>query len=269
MPLEPINVVFFEKRSVDGYCKMPRVHYHNKHEFYFLEKGQTKFFVDTEIFILEPGDMIFVPANTLHRTENLETESNCRSILYFNDSDFENELTPFIEKLKTRRLIKIHYKKMHHIEKILSDIAMEEETQNDGYFQMQKLYMKQLLIMIERYCTDNVENSLSSSYKVAENISKYIRENYNEDLSLANLSVEFSMTPTYLSRFFKKSTGISLNEYINIVRIKEAENLLKNSDMAITEVAFACGFNDSNYFSSVFKKAKGITPKKFSMINRL
>ena len=72
MPLEPINVVFFEKSSVDGYRKMPRVHYHNKHEFYFLEKGQTKFFVDTEIFILEPGDMIFVPANTLHRTENLE-----------------------------------------------------------------------------------------------------------------------------------------------------------------------------------------------------
>jgi AraC-like DNA-binding protein len=185
------------------------------------------------------------------------------------DSDFENELIPFIEKLKTRRLIKIQYKKMHHIEEFLSDLAREEEKKNCGYLQMQKLYMKQLLIMIERYCTDNVESSLSSSYKVAENISKYIRENYSDDLSLARLSREFSMTPTYLSRFFKKSTGISLNEYINIVRVTEAEKLLKNPDVTVTQVAFACGFNDSNYFSSVFKKAKGITPKKFSMLNTI
>ena len=102
---------------------------------------------------------------------------------------------------------------------------------------------------------------------VAESISKYIRENFSDDLSLYRLSKEFSMTPTYLSRFFKRSTGINLSEYINIVRITEAEKLLKNPAISITDVAFACGFNDSNYFSSVFKKAKGITPKKFSKLN--
>lgn len=269
MSLEPIEVVFFEKKTFDGRNKMPRVHYHNKHELYFLEKGQTKFFVDTEIFILEPGDIIFVPANTLHRTENLETESYSRSILYFNDFDFEKELIPFIEKLKTRRLIKIQYKKMHLINGILSELATEEEKKKNGYFEMQRLYLKQLLIMIDRYCVENVENNISSSYKVAENISRYIRDNFSEDLSLAHLSHKFAMTPTYLSRFFKKSTGISLNEYINIVRITEAEKLLKNPDISITDVAFACGFNDSNYFSSVFKKAKGVTPKKFSMLNSI
>ena len=267
MPFEPIEVVFFEKKTFDGRNKMPRVHYHNKHELYFLEKGQTKFFVDTEIFILEPGDIIFVPANTLHRTENLETESYSRSILYFNDDDFEAELSPFVEKLKPRRLIRIIHSKTHHVQGILSDIAHEEDKKNNGYFQMQKLYLKQLLIMLERYCIENVENNISPSYKVAESISKYISENFSDDLSLYRLSKEFSMTPTYLSRFFKKSTGINLSEYINIVRITEAEKLLKNPDISITDVAFACGFNDSNYFSSVFKKAKGVTPKKFSMLN--
>lgn len=267
MLLKPIEVPLFEKKSIEWRRKMPKAHFHDKHELYYLEKGQTKYFIDTEIFILEPGDMIFIPTNTLHRTENLETDFYSRSILYFNDFDFEPELAPFIEKLKPRRLIKIQHKKMHHIEKLFSDIVAEEEKKKDGYIEMEKLYLKQLLIMIERYCVDNVENNISSSYKVAENISKYIRENFSEDLSLAHLSRVFSMTPTYLSRFFKKSTGISLNEYINIVRITEAEKLLKNPDVTITQVAFACGFNDSNYFSSVFKKAKGITPKKFSKMN--
>ncbi len=264
MLLEPIEVDFFEKKTFDGHRKMPRMHYHNKHELYFLEKGQTKFFVDTEIFILEEGDIIFIPANALHRTENLETESYSRSILYFNDDDFEAELSPFVEKLKPRRLIRIRHSKTHHVQGILSDIAYEEDKKSDGYSQMQKLYLKQLLIMLERYCINNVENNISSSYKVAENISKYISENFSDDLSLYRLSKEFSMTPTYLSRFFKKSTGVSLSEYINIVRITEAEKLLLNTDKAITEIAFECGFNDSNYFSAVFKKAKGITPKKFS-----
>lgn len=267
MLLKPIEVPFFEKKTVEWRHKMPKAHFHDKHELYYLEKGQTKFFVDTEIFLLEAGDIIFVPANTLHRTENLETDFYSRSILYFNDSDIEEELMPFLEKLKTRRLIKIQYKKMHYVEKLFSEIVIEEEKKNYGYEEMQKLYLKQLFIMVERFCIENAENKTGSSYKLAENISKYIRENYNEDLCLAHLSSVFSMTPTYLSRFFKKSTGISLNEYINIVRITEAEKLLKNPDVTITQVAFACGFNDSNYFSSVFKKAKGITPKKFSKIN--
>ncbi len=267
MLLKPIEVPLFEKKSIEGRRKMPKAHFHDKHELYYLEEGQTKYFIDTEIFILEPGDMIFIPKNTLHRTESLESESVSRSILYFNDFDFEDELAPFIEKLKPRRLIKIQHKKMHYIRGLLAEIAEEEEKKKDGYRQMQMLFLKQLVVMIERYCIDNVENNISSSYRVAENISKYIREHYNENLSLAHLSREFAMTPSYLSRIFKKSTGISLNEYINIVRITEAEKLLKNPDISITEVAFECGFNDSNYFSSVFKKAKGITPKKFSKMN--
>lgn len=269
MLLEPIKVPFFEKKFIEGFSYMPRVHYHNKHELYYLEKGRTKFFVDTEIFVLNPGDMIFIPANTLHRTENLEMESYNRTILYFSDIDFEDALAPFIKNLNTKRLIKIEYKKMHHIERLLVGIAVEEEKKSNGYQEMQRLYLKELLIMIDRYCIDNFENNNTSSTRIAESISKFIKENYGEDLSLARLSREFAMVPTYLSKFFKKKTGIGLNEYINITRIEEAKKLLRETDMSITQVAFTCGFNDSNYFAAVFKKLTGITPKKFSKIDMI
>ena len=63
-------------------------------------------------------------------------------------------------------------------------------------------------------------------------------------------------------------TGVGLNDFINISRITAAEKLLVSSNMSITEIASACGFNDSNYFASVFKKFKGITPKRYSLINK-
>ena len=54
-------------------------------------------------------------------------------------------------------------------------------------------------------------------------------------------------------------------EYLNHIRITAAEKLLIQTDMPITRIAMECGFNDSNYFAAVFKKIKGITPKKFSL----
>lgn len=77
------------------------------------------------------------------------------------------------------------------------------------------------------------------------------------------LAKRFSVSKSHLSRQFKNSTGFGLNEYITIVRIKNAERLILTTDLAITDIATKCGFNDSNYFSSVFKKLKGIPPLKF------
>lgn len=241
---------------------MPVAHFHDKHELYFLESGRTKYFMDNEIFLLEAGDIIFVPKGTLHRTEGLDSGIISRSILYFDD--LEEAYAPILDLLKKTKLVKFDYNKLHIIENIFSGITKEEEKKREGYREMQKLHLRQLLISIKRYHIDSTTKDIGNTYKVAEQISKYISENYGSDLSLSHLSQKFSVTPSYLSRFFKKSTGISLNEYINIVRITEAEKLLRSTDMSITEVAFECGFNDSNYFSAVFKKAKGITPKKFS-----
>ena len=70
-----------------------------------------------------------------------------------------------------------------------------------------------------------------------------------------------SVSEEHLSRTFKKEITFGFSEYITLIRLQKAENMLKNEpSRAITEVAYACGFNDSNYFSYKFKKAYGITP---------
>ena len=130
---------------------------------------------------------------------------------------------------------------------------------------MQKLYLRQILILISRLRIKNNVTEFSQSYSIVQNAAKYISENCNSDLTLDALAKKYAMSPSYFSKQFKSITGIGLNEYINISRIATAEKLLLNTDWPITRIATECGFNDSNYFAAVFKKIKGITPKKYSM----
>ena len=72
-----------------------------------------------------------------------------------------------------------------------------------------------------------------------------------------------SVSEEHLSRTFKKEITFGFSEYITLIRLQKAEHMLKNEpSRAITEVAYACGFNDSNYFSYKFKKAYGLTPSE-------
>jgi len=95
----------------------------------------------------------------------------------------------------------------------------------------------------------------------------YINQNYNKNLSLDELSKQVDMSKFYLCRLFKESLKMSPVEYINKVRIDKAMELLINTDMSISEIAFECGFNNISYFIKVFRKYMHTTPLKFRKQN--
>ncbi|MFW6270230.1 MAG: PocR ligand-binding domain-containing protein [Bacillota bacterium] len=90
----------------------------------------------------------------------------------------------------------------------------------------------------------------------------YIRENYDQDISLDEVASEVGLNSSYFSKLFKEEMGISYSDYLNQVRIEASKKLL-NEDIALVEVAQNVGFNDQSYFSKVFKKYEGISPGKW------
>ena len=96
----------------------------------------------------------------------------------------------------------------------------------------------------------------------------YIKTNFNSDISLSKIAKAHFLSPEHLSRTFKKEIGIGFSDYVTMVRLQNAENLLKNRNgRSISEIAYSCGFNDSNYFSDKFKKIHGISPLKYSKLH--
>lgn len=94
-------------------------------------------------------------------------------------------------------------------------------------------------------------------------IKEYIRNNYSENLSAADISGAFFLNTSYLSTLFKEKTGMTMTAYIEAVRMEKAKQLLLNRELSITEVAAYTGYSDPNYFSKVFRKYTNMSPRRY------
>lgn len=91
----------------------------------------------------------------------------------------------------------------------------------------------------------------------------YISHNFASPITLEDVANIVHLNPAYFSTTFKQSTGSSFKEYLNMVRIEESKRLLANTDYAVIDIAIATGFENQSYFSKVFKKYTGLTPKQY------
>ncbi|WP_261305155.1 response regulator transcription factor [Paenibacillus andongensis] len=104
---------------------------------------------------------------------------------------------------------------------------------------------------------------LSKSKNTIDKAVKYIEEHYEQDCSLTDVASYVQMNPSYLSVLFKKATGERFKNYLNRMRMDKAALLLRNSDMKISEIASATGFDEPNYFTNVFRQQYQMSPKEF------
>lgn len=259
---------FFSKVVYERPYNMHFYHYHDEYEIYYLQSGRVKYFIGNELYFLNPGEMIFVPRRIFHKTGSEDNTIAKRILLCFDDEFIDAEYRKYIYEFTKNKHITISSKYRNKITEILTKIENENTKKEKDYEAMQKLYFNQLLVLISRYRNHKSEIEFSRSYSFIQDIAKYISANVESDLSLDALACRFALSPNHLSKQFKKITGVGLNDFINISRVTAAEKLLVSTNMSITEIASACGFSDSNYFASVFKKFKGITPKKYSLINK-
>lgn len=109
-----------------------------------------------------------------------------------------------------------------------------------------------------------VSNYSRQSYSpLVQTCLDYIDFHYNSELSLSVLSSMCSVSDSYLSSLFKKETGMTITDYINDTRVRQALILLNSSTLSIGEIASRCGFFDANYFSRIFKKLQGHSPREY------
>ena len=123
-----------------------------------------------------------------------------------------------------------------------------------------------MLIRVDRTNIDE-KNYITHSHKKIEadmiSASRYIAENFKNNISLNDVAEFLNLNPAYFSSKFKAFHGIGFSEYLRNTRINHAEWYLIETDLSMSDVANECGFCSSNYFGDTFKIVNGISPSEF------
>ena len=104
------------------------------------------------------------------------------------------------------------------------------------------------------------DESATESESLITRIERYVKQNYNTDVTVDDICKTFGCSRSYFSHTWRSSVGKSFREYLLDLRLDNAERLLALSSLNVTEIAFSVGFLDSNYFSNLFKKRHGVSP---------
>ncbi len=107
------------------------------------------------------------------------------------------------------------------------------------------------------------QTNIDYSNHIVKVTQEYLEGHYSEDISLEDIAAQVNISPQYFSKLIKKNTGFNFIDWLSMLRVKKAKELLTNSDLTVKEVCFMVGYKDPNYFSRIFKKRIGITPSEY------
>lgn len=150
-------------------------------------------------------------------------------------------------------------------ESIMQQIFADEEDSYYGIYSKRTVeeIIEWMLKLKDRLCEILQTRKKNYKNRTVSNIQKYIQSNLDKKLSLNEVAALFGFSPNYLSQLFARCTGFSFVEYITNVKISAAKDMLLQGNTRIYEIAENLGFESAFYFSKVFKKVEGFSPREY------
>jgi AraC-like DNA-binding protein len=240
--------------------------------FVLMIDGNATFTMNNKSHIVSAGDILIIPKHTTYQPK---TENFCEYFFFHFSGDIKKVNTPinipapnndFSFLLSKRQPVLVYFEPITHrkpeFDKIYSSIINCVEYQSN-ITNSQRLLIDIEFLKIMLILGSSFEKTYNNYPPVIEKIRVYIRKNITRNLTLEEISSNCSISTSYASRIFKKHTNITIKEYINNEKLYYARMLLQNTSMNISEVSNYLGYCDAFYFSTLFKRKFGKSPKQF------
>ncbi|MGN0150526.1 MAG: helix-turn-helix domain-containing protein [Clostridia bacterium] len=242
-------------------------HLHSCYEFIHIISGQLLYTVEGKEYALSGGDIIMTKPEELHSFSFPNPCEYQREFLHIYPGFLEDfpEVCKTLDSRKSGCLnhLPVEKVKKYKLDKIFEEIREYCNAQLPETDLMVLALSVQLILKINRLLTDDApEYKNVISDKKANSIYDYIDWHFHEDISTEDIAKSMCMSQTYASRLFKKKTGMTIKEYLNMRRITHAKNLMMEGQKA-TQIFVRCGFKDYSTFYRAFVKYIGMTPDEF------
>ncbi|WP_367331064.1 helix-turn-helix domain-containing protein [Sphingobacterium multivorum] len=224
----------------------------------------------------DKGSMVFWKPRQIIEIKNLEFEDDGYILLFHEDfllgSMLQNEINKYaFFDYETDEALHLSPKEEKNLLKLFESIETEYGNNEDEFSKYIILAnINSMLNYAERYYKRQFINRKPLTGKTVSTFNKFL-ENFIQEgklseeglPSVTSVAAALHMSPRYLSDLLKMETGKTAQELIHISIINEAKNRLRSSDGNVSEIAYALGFENMSYFSKLFKKETGISPKDF------
>ena len=239
-------------------------HTHNHLELFYIVDGKGQFLIQDQLYPVKPNNLVIINPNVTHTEVSLNAQPLEYIVLGIEGIELATS-----ENSNGQFSILDHFESVE-ISGCLRNILREMEQKNTGYEDICQAYMEILIIRLMRSTSLAVpeEPQIISTNRQCAAIRRYIDMHFKESLTLEQLAEESHMNKYYLSHAFKREYGVSPINYMISRRIEESKYLLAETDLSMSQIAQLLGFSSLSYFSQVFRRTQGFSPKEYRQNTR-
>ena len=241
-------------------------HHHREFEILYVIDGEAIYYIDTQEYKIEKGDIVIVQPYLIHRATILASKNFSHCCLCFDLKIINDEpLKTGFEggMITTNSIIKNTDECASVMCRYVVDAHNAVVNKNNGW-ELNSIGNLSLFFSKLKEAGLITESGTERQKKnFCYSIIKYIDSNYNQNITSNHASKALFMNNSYFCRKFKDNFGYCFQKYIEIYRIEKAKILLKTTSLPIYEIALSVGFHDFSYFSKIFKKSENITPSQY------
>lgn len=226
-------------------------HWHIESELIFAEKGSAEVMTENTVYALSEGGCVFIRSGAVHyikaETDSVVSVMKIGSELISSAVGTQTPVSPLLEH---------HYPAAEIFEKIRQEISAGEK-----YYEVICAGLVTAMIA-EIFRNEKTEAMKSSSESIAyKELLRLIGERY-ADMTFDEAAEFMCFSKPYFSKYFRRMSGMTFSEYLNIVRVSEAVKLLSDGNLSAGETALAAGFGTIRSFNRIFKRYTGFTPRE-------
>lgn len=241
-------------------------HWHESFELVYMIEGSMTVTYENGSHVLREGEFIVVNSRVVHSVLSTRNKALVLQIPKEVFQKYVPDIESYFFEADMNPESKVEWTKLERVKKIFTDMYVIYDIQPEGYLlKFNSLLYDLLFSLLHSYSTKITQKNIDKNYKYLErlnDIMSYLKEHHREKVMLSELADMFGYSEDYLTRFFKKQTGMTVNEYLYAYRITKVYQDLMSTDLSVNDIFEAHGCTNYRVAMRVFKEFYGCTPKQ-------